>query len=138
MGHYLSELWSPSDDPQLRSNYERRSKEEIWKTCEKNPIKLEDLHIGDKVRIWDELKKIESKVYYEGENKFKDVLRERLYLVLDNSTLTFLRLFEDVLKTPMKVTGIENEFIQFSDTKNMFHRDIGANYRLLEKVVKSP
>ena len=69
MGHYNAEMWTPLLDDKIRLDYEKRCVKEIDEILKKNKIKIKDIKKGDKLTLFDKLKK-DSKVKVLKSDKY--------------------------------------------------------------------
>lgn len=70
MGHYYSERHHPGEETfhQRYADYQKACAKEISDIIEKNPIKLEDTNVGDKLKLYSPLHGM-SKVRFENKGE---------------------------------------------------------------------
>ena len=74
MGHTYAEMHYPGEEtfPQRYVEYQQRCAREISDIIEKNPIKNEDIEIGDRIGLYEPLLGL-SKVRFENEGRYNPI-----------------------------------------------------------------
>ena len=98
MGHYYADMFPKGEDPtfyQRYADYQRECAKEIYRITAKNPIKFEEIKLGDKLTLYAPLKGI-SKVKFDNKRENHDIT--------------------DLFKCTAKYFGWEMGALSFNDT----------------------
>ena len=112
--------------------YYKNSRDEILNFIKTNKINPRNLHKGDKVVIWRQLKKTPSKFRFSDDCGRQKTLYENLYCALDEPEMSLVNLYDKGLKIPMEVLSVRDGFVKVSGIEKLFSIEI--NSKFLEKV----